>query len=232
MQQECIRRIMSEAVLSISVHEPVTEALRLFSDYPLHHLPVVDESGLIGMLSSADMLKLEHFLSKSGSPAAAALLNDRFRIDTMMRRPVISARPDDTSADAAASMATHGIHALPVVNENNHLVGIVTTTDIVGALLHGIKLKRGPAQQTASRRPTELEMRRAIEAAESATLNGTDANGVAALMLYLHERNALLEELRQDVTRYLRSGQDEQLHTRLLQDIDRLDRQAELSTRP
>lgn len=232
MQQECIRHIMSEAVLSISVHEPVTEALRLFADYPLHHLPVVDESGLIGMLSSADMLKLEHFMPKSGSQAATALLNDRFRIDTMMRRPVISARPDDTIADAAASMATHGIHALPVVNDDNHLVGIVTTTDIVGALLHGMKLRRGPEQQAASRQPTELEMRRAIEAAESATLDGTDANGIAALMLYLHERNALLEELRQDVTRYLRSGQDEQLHTRLLQEIDRLDRQAELSTRP
>lgn len=231
MQQECIRRIMSEAVLSIGVHEPVTEALRLFADYPLHHLPVVDESGLIGMLSSADMLKLEHFMPKSASPAAAALLNDRFRIDTMMRRPVISARPDDTIAAAAASMASNGIHALPVVNADNHLVGIVTTTDIVGALLHGIRLKPGP-EQAASRQPTELEMRRGIEAAESATLNGTDANGIAALMLYLHERNALLEELRQDVTRYLRGGQDEQLHMRLLREIDRLDRQAELSTRP
>ncbi|MGB7740115.1 MAG: CBS domain-containing protein [Steroidobacteraceae bacterium] len=223
---------MSEAVLSISVHEPVTEALRLFADYPLHHLPVVDESGLIGMLSSADMLKLEHFMPKSGSQAAAALLNDRFRIDTMMRRPVISAKPDDTIADAAASMASNGIHALPVVNENNHLVGIVTTTDIVAALLHGSRLKPGLEQHAASRQPTELEMRRAIAAAESATLNGTDADGIAALLLYLHERNALLEELRQDVTRYLRSGQDEQLHTRLLQEIDRLDRQAELSTRP
>jgi CBS domain-containing protein len=232
MQQECIRRIMSEAVLSISVHEPVTEALRLFADYPLHHLPVVDESGLVGMLSSADMLKLEHFIPKSGSQAATALLNDRFRIDTIMRRPVISARPDDTIADAAASMATHGIHALPVVNENNHLVGIVTTTDIVAALLHGIRLKPGLEQHAASRQPTELEMRRVIEAAESATLNGTDADGIAALLLYLYERNALLEELRQDVTRYLRSGQDEQLHGRLLQEIDRLDRQAELSTRP
>jgi hypothetical protein len=111
-------------------------------------------------------------------------------------------------------------------------VGIVTTTDIVGALLHGIRPRPGPEQCATRRQPTELEIRHAIEAAESATLNGTDADGVAALLLYLHERNALLEELRQNVTRYLRSGQDEQLHARLLQDIDRLDRQAELRAQP
>lgn len=232
MQQEHVRRIMSEAVLSIGVHEPVAEALRLFAGYPLHHLPVVDESGVIGMLSSADMLKLEHFIPRSGSQAAAAILNDRFPIEKLMRRPVISARPDDTIADAAASMATHGIHALPVVNEDNRLVGIVTTTDIVGALLHGIRPRPGPELCTTRRQPTELEMRHAIAAAESATLNGTDADGIAALLLYLHERYALLEELRQNVTRYLRSGQDEQLHARLLQDIDRLDRQAELRAQP
>jgi CBS domain-containing protein len=232
MQRERIRRIMSEAVLSIGVHEPVSEALRLFADYPVHHLPVVDQSGLVGMLSSADMLKLQHFMPKSDTQTAAALLNDRFRIESMMRRPVISTRQDDTIADAAAAMATHGVHALPVVNEDNHLVGIVTTTDIVSALLHGVGPRPGPGQHAARRPPTELEVRHAIEAAESATLNGTDADGIAAWALYLHERNALLEELRQDVARYLRSGQDEQLHARLLQVLDRLESHAELATRP
>ena len=226
MQRERIRRIMSEAVLSIGVDEPVSEALRLFADYPLHHLPVVDQSGLAGMLSSADMLKLQHFMPKLDTQAAAALLNDRFRIESMMRRPVISAGPDDTIADAAASMATHGVHALPVVNEDNRLVGIVTTTDIVGALLHGIRPRPEPGQHSARRQPTELEVRHAIEAAESATLNGTDTNGIAAWALYLHQRNALLDELRQNVARYLRSGQDEQLHTRLLQEVDQLERHA------
>ena len=232
MQQERIQRIMSEAVLSIGVHEPVAEALRLFADYPLHHLPVVDDSGLVGMLSSADMLKLEHFIPRLDSPTAATLLNERFRIDAMMRRPVISAKPDDTIADAATAMATHGVHALPVVNEVNHLVGIVTTTDIVAALLHGIRLKPDADSNAARRQPTELEVRHALEAAESATSEGTDTNGIAAWALYLYERNALLEELRLAVTRYLRNGQEEQLHARLLQDIDRLDSHAELSTRP
>jgi CBS domain-containing protein len=221
MQDERVRHIMTEPVLSISVHEPVTEAVRLFAAHALHHLPVVDEGELKGMLSTADVLKLEYFLPKSGTQASAALLNDRFRVDTMMRRPVITAGLDDTIADAASRMATHGIHALPVINENSHLLGIVTSTDIMQALLHGIGLKPRPERHEAKRELTELEMRRAIEAAESATLSGTDTDGVAASMLYLHERNAVLEALRQDVARYLH-GQDERLHARLVKHIERL----------
>jgi CBS domain-containing membrane protein len=231
MQNERVRHIMTETVLSIGVHESVTKALRLFAHYPVHHLPVVDGLELKGMLSSADMLKLEHFIPKAGAPGSVALLTERFRIDSMMRQPVITAKLDDTIADAASRMTTHAIHALPVVDENNHLIGMVTTTDIMHALLHGIGLKPDLEQHAANRKPTELEVRRAIEAARSSTLNRTDTNGVAATMLFLHERNALLEELRQNVARYLHGGQDERLHTRLLKDMDRLDQQTELSIR-
>jgi hypothetical protein len=65
-------------------------------------------------------------------------------------------------------------------------------------------------------------MRRAIQSAESATLNGTDTDSVAASMPYLYERNALLEVLRKNVSRYLHGGQDERLHARLVKDTDRL----------
>jgi predicted transcriptional regulator len=41
VQDVRIRHIMTQAVLSVSVSEPVTEVLRLFANYPVHHLPVV-----------------------------------------------------------------------------------------------------------------------------------------------------------------------------------------------
>ena len=54
---ERVRHIMTGAVLSIDVHQPITEVLRLFATHTLHHLPVVDELELKGMLSSADLLR-------------------------------------------------------------------------------------------------------------------------------------------------------------------------------
>ena len=218
---ERVRHIMTGAVLSIDLHQPITEALRLFATHTLHHLPVVDGLELKGMLSSADLLKLKHFVPKSGELAAATMLNDRFKIATMMNRPVVAAKLDDTIADAAR-MASHGIHALAVIDEDSHLVGIITTTDIMQALFHGMGRKRSSEPLERTHKPNELEMRRAVEAAESATQNGTDTDGVAATMLRLRNHNALLEILRQDVARYLRAGQDERMHTRLVKDLDRL----------
>jgi CBS domain-containing protein len=227
MLNERVRHIMTAEVLSIDIRESITEAMRLFASYPVHHLPVVDGAGLRGMLSTADMLKLEYFLPKSGAQASAVLLNKQFRIDKLMRSPVFTAGLDDTIADAASRMVTNAVHSLPVIDESNHLLGIVTTTDIMQALLHGIGLKTAGEQHDANPKPTELVMRRAVEAANSATLHRTDPDGIAASMLYLNERNGLLETLRMDVARYVPGGQDERLHSRLVKDLDKLAQRAQ-----
>jgi signal-transduction protein with cAMP-binding, CBS, and nucleotidyltransferase domain len=62
---EPISRIMTEAVVAIEVDRPVSEVLDCFLQYPIHHLPVVQLGKLVGMLSSADVMKLEFFVPKS-----------------------------------------------------------------------------------------------------------------------------------------------------------------------
>lgn len=62
MQHERVRHIMTVELLSIDVGESITEAMRLFASYQVHHLPLVAGAVLQGMLSTADMLKLQYFL--------------------------------------------------------------------------------------------------------------------------------------------------------------------------
>ncbi|MES1191807.1 MAG: CBS domain-containing protein [Steroidobacter sp.] len=227
MTSDQVGHIMTTAVLSVDVHEPITEAIRLFAYYPVHHLPVVDKSRIVGMLSTADMLKLEYFVPRGSIPAATLLINEKFRIEQLMRTPVITATPYDTIADAAERMSSRGIHALPVVNELNHLIGIVTTTDVMNALLNGsgITLQREEEEKIEIKPPTEHRLAHALEAARSALQRGDDGHAIGACLLYFHERNSLLESLRHNVERYVRNGQDERLHTQLLKDIDKLEQQ-------
>jgi hypothetical protein len=89
------------------------------------------------------------------------------------------------------------------------------------ALLHGIGLR---STRDSTRALSELELRGALDAAEKSTLDGTDTRGVGAALLYIQQRNERLEQLRQNVARYLHGGaEDAQLHSRLLKTIESLD---------
>jgi CBS domain-containing protein len=125
---------MTEAVLTIGIDEPASEVLRLFGGYPVHHLPVLRGREVVGMLSSADVMKLEHFLPRNGV-VARDLLDTRVTVAQLVRRPPITILADQTVQEAAELMAGHGIHALPVVDAQQHLLGIVTTSDLIAAAL-------------------------------------------------------------------------------------------------
>jgi CBS domain-containing protein len=130
-----VNRIMTEPVLTIAPNKSLEEALRLFTSYPVHHLPVVEEGCVVGMLSSADVAKLKFFLPPPGT-ARDALLKERWQVRKIMRSPALTVAEHESAQRAAEIMATHGIHALPVVNSKAHLIGIVTTTDMMQSCLN------------------------------------------------------------------------------------------------
>lgn len=130
-----VNRIMTQPVLTLAPSESLEAALRLFTSYPVHHLPVVEEQCVVGMLSSADVAKLKFFLPPPG-PVRDALLKERWQVGKIMRSPALTVAEHDSAQRAAEIMATHGIHALPVVNSKAHLIGIVTTTDMMQGCLN------------------------------------------------------------------------------------------------
>ena len=52
----------------------------------------------------------------------------------LMSHPVVTVKPDSTLSDAAHLLVTHKISGLPVVNDENKLVGIITEADFLRAL--------------------------------------------------------------------------------------------------
>ena len=208
-----VNRLMTEAVLSVDVSSPVSEALRLFAEYPVHHLPVVREQTLVGMLSSADVMKLDCFLPKNGA-SRHGYIDQRFSIETLMRHPAISVQPHQPAEDAARLMVTHAIHALPVVDIQDHLLGIITTTDMMQALLFGATrlgehVDTAQVLESIQAKPSADALEVSVEAAREAVLAECDPNGIARALLYLHQRVATLEEVQHLVRRYATARQDE-----------------------
>lgn len=222
---EPVNRLMMEDVLAIDVDAPAGEILRYFAEYPVHHLPVVDKHHVVvGMLISADVLKLEAFLPKGGHPRD--YLNHRVRIDQIMRQPPITIGPHAAVEQAASLMAKHGIHALPVVSESEgHLIGIITTTDIIAAALNSSRSTElqsdGQSENSQPHRQVSPEqMRRALSLASNHASEDSEQGELARALLFAVSRRRSLEAVLMCAERYVRAGQDERLHTALLKAIE------------
>ena len=230
---EPVSRIMTEAVVAIEIDRPASEVLDCFLQYPIHHLPVVHGGKLVGMLSSADVIKLEFFMPRAAAESAQ-FLDSRVSIERLMRAPVISVSPVTSVAEAAERMVGAGVHALPVVDEDDRVLGLVTTTDVIRSLLHGVP-RRGtvPLPRTPElpprdewreepqfhQRPTDTEYRTAMRTAEELHVEERDPRYLGKTLLYLDQRRSSLEQVFKLAERFLRAGQDEQTHALLLKSI-------------
>jgi len=241
---EPVSRIMTEAVVAIEIDRPASEVLDCFLQYPIHHLPVVRDGRLVGMLSSADVMKLEFFMPRA-APDTARFLDARVTIERLMRTPVISVAPTMSIAEAAERMVEAGVHALPVVDGEERVLGLVTTTDVIRSLLHGAprngivppaRMPEGPPTDESREeteyhlKPTDQEYRTALRTAEELHVEERDPRFLGKTLLYLNQRRGSLEQVLKLADRFLRAGQDEQTHALLLKSIHAAKRAEEHAT--
>lgn len=216
---------MSAGVLTVDVRDPAGEVLRLFTDYPVHHLPVLDRNKVVGMLSTADLMKLELFLPK-GSNSPIEYLNQRLKVGAMVRRPLVSIEGHHSIESAAQLMAKHGVHALPVVDLHDQLLGIVTTTDIIYAALRPkpatghSNVSAAPAEEPRPMMLSAAELTQAHRAAAAVAGTARDSDSVCKAVVFLCAKVALLDQVRQAAERYLNAGQDQHLHQTLVKALD------------
>jgi acetoin utilization protein AcuB len=95
-------------------------------------LPVVDKSGtLVGIVTAAD---LELFFSTVPSPG---VVKRQYRVDQVMKSPVITVAPNYPFEEAARLMLKHKIGGLPVVDQGR-IVGIITGSDVFTQLVEAL----------------------------------------------------------------------------------------------
>ena len=110
-----------------------SQVLRLFTEFPVHHLPIVDGNNkLIGIVSSNDLPKVFHELCDRKEKVAMDFdaIDKAINLSEIMTANPITVSSSDTIAAAAKIFATKKFMALPVV-DNGVLVGILSVKDVI-----------------------------------------------------------------------------------------------------
>ena len=127
--------IMTKEVITLSNTDDLITAEKLFKKEHIRHIPVVKGKEIKGMLSYTDLLRISFAdaVDESETDVDTVVYN-MFTIDQVMAKNLVTVTSTTTIKEVAEILAKKEFHALPVVDDDE-LVGIVTTTDLINYLL-------------------------------------------------------------------------------------------------
>lgn len=131
-----IKDWMTPDVITIDPEASMMRAAKLMKEKGIRRLPVVDAKGaLVGIVSDRDI--------KEASPSKATTLDvhelyyllSEIKVKNIMTPSPMTIRDTDTVVKCAAIMHDKKISGLPVLNDKNALVGIMTQNEVYRVLL-------------------------------------------------------------------------------------------------
>lgn len=123
-----VEEVMTHRVRTARPEQSLHEIWYLFGDERFHHLPIVDDGGLVGMISSRDLVRAAR--EQGVSRLSASVIGD-LRAEDVMTRTVETIRSDDPVESAIDRIGRGDLHALAVLDAEDELVGIVTDRDLL-----------------------------------------------------------------------------------------------------
>ncbi|OOP56305.1 MAG: CBS domain-containing protein [Candidatus Brocadia carolinensis] len=124
-QLDPISHVMTTNVKTVQINQKMSEVLRLLSENQIHHVPVIDGRKLVGIISTTDIIRLNITVSTA----------DGWSIERVMKKNLVTIEIRDTVRKAAQLMSDGIFHSLPVIDKDGHLVGIITSTDLIRYLV-------------------------------------------------------------------------------------------------
>jgi acetoin utilization protein AcuB len=129
-----LRDIMSNTVVTVEMDDQLRTVKEIFDNMKFHHLLVVDAGKLAGVVSDRDLLKAlsPRLGTLAESDIDTATLNKR--VHQIMTRNPVSLHPEASVLDAVNLFNTHRVSCIPIVDNNQHPVGILSWRDLLKSL--------------------------------------------------------------------------------------------------
>ncbi|MFT5166712.1 MAG: acetoin utilization protein AcuB [Saprospiraceae bacterium] len=135
MYNKKLSEIMTTNLVTASPGDTMETVEKVFKNNDFHHLPIIDsDRKLVGILSKSDYLMMCDSMTIFKN-INKEMQNRRFfhsvLIKDVMKKNIAKLKPDNTVMVAAGFFKENLFHAVPIVDDENRLLGIVTTFDLL-----------------------------------------------------------------------------------------------------
>lgn len=126
-----VEKIMSKAVVTVTMDDTLKMVKHIFENAKFHHLLVIENGKLFGVISDRDLLKsISPFIGTiQEKPHDKFTLNKK--VHQIMSRKPISLAPTANVYEAISLFNQYNISCIPIVNAENVPVGIISWRDIL-----------------------------------------------------------------------------------------------------
>lgn len=129
---------MATDLITIGPDLTIGEAKKIMSEKSIRHLPVIDDEGLlIGIVTDRDMRDaMPSTLKKKADYEKTLATIKNYKIQDIMTRDLLTIYPYYTIQDTLLVIQKKKVGALPVVDEEGRLKGILSTRDLLTAFVN------------------------------------------------------------------------------------------------
>jgi acetoin utilization protein AcuB len=151
--------VMTSSLISLDVKKhTVYDAMKIFQNVGLRNIPVRNGDQICGIISKNVIKSLSPSLSDMEQDSH---LNKTLRLDQVMSSHEFVVSSDTPLVDVANLFISQDFNSIPVV-DNDKLVGIITTTDLIKFLLDELSVQRITTFQTTDRCEAPMKLKSSV----------------------------------------------------------------------
>lgn len=125
---------MTRDPISVQMDEELSRIKEIFEESKIHHLLVMEDSVLVGIISDRDFLMATPPLKSDGVCNQSQINSLNKKCHQIMTRNPVCVLESDSIFFAASVMSDNNVSCLPVRNANNRVVGVLSWRDIIKAV--------------------------------------------------------------------------------------------------
>ena len=126
-----VQNVMSTILTVAQIDTPISEVKKLMNLNDVHHIPIVDGSMLLGIVSIKDIDEHELVDHKRPELENLEILDQNSSVEEIMHTSVTGVFPETPLHEAAEILTMSTFSCLPVCDHDKNLVGLLTNVDFV-----------------------------------------------------------------------------------------------------